>query len=875
MISPTRDLAGSSFPIAGSDRHGVASPVAAGERRVTIERAVKLALIAIQLGLVFAVMQGFSLEQSSGILKALPLIFGGFLVHALLPMRARLPFFLLLSGATLFLAMGATGIMVASFALLMIGIAHLPIAFRLRIAMITATGAGIAALSIADSSILDRVLPGRALPVLASILMFRMAVYLYDLRHAQERIPIQLRIAYFFLPPNFFLPLFPIVDFEVFRRTYFNRSALEIYNKGVSWIFRGVTHLILYRIVYYYLAPDPDSVAGVADAAIFVVTSWLIYLHVSGLFHIAAGILCLFGFNLPETHRLYFLASSPSEVWRRANIYWKDFMMKLFYYPVYTALKRRRVSMTGSIVIATIGVFAATWFLHSYQWFWLLGRFPLSTIHVAFWTILAVFVLADTLLELRPRRKRSLDKQGWSIRSGAAKTLKVMATFGLMSLMWSWWNTGDTSEWLYLLGTASDSRPRTYLVLAPVLAGIAAAGIVFSYISSRGFRFFRLDADTPFPLSLSVVLAGSLLLLGATSSRLRAMMSDRTRSAVEQLLSERLNERDEVAETRSYYEAIITTDPPDAQIGLTRLGDRPVREDEPFKESSAVRPARNFEGFELVPSRRSEFRGNVVATNRWGMRDRDYTLEKPPRTWRAAIVGASVPFGWGVAQDSVFEPLLEDRLNREKPFPQIDRYEILNFAVAAHTLLQYAETVEQRAVRFEPDILLFTTLGMELRFARESIQKRFTRGDPLPPPVETILQQAGVTRSSRPSTILRRLTEAATAEKLHTWAYQRIAESCRRRGIAPVWVYLPPTDQRDPDQQFAILSRAARSAGFVILDLRDVYRNEPPRSIILSGDRLHPSATGHQFIADRLYAALLANSNALGLQSAAQLHRTP
>ena len=63
----------------------------------------------------------------------------------------------------------------------------------------------------------------------------------------------------------------------------------------------------------------------------------------------------LFGFNLPETHHRYFLASSFTDFWRRINIYWKDFMMKVFYYPAYFRL--RRFGDTVALVLATVFMF--------------------------------------------------------------------------------------------------------------------------------------------------------------------------------------------------------------------------------------------------------------------------------------------------------------------------------------------------------------------------------------------------------------------------------------------------------------------------------------------------------------------------------------
>ena len=46
-------------------------------------------------------------------------------------------------------------------------------------------------------------------------------------------------------------------------------------------------------------------------------------------------------------------------------------------------------------------------------------------------------------------------------------------------------------------------------------------------------------------------------------------------------------------------------------------------------------------------------------TNSQGMRDRAYTVAKPPRTFRIALVGDSIGAGWGVDVDRRFESILE------------------------------------------------------------------------------------------------------------------------------------------------------------------------------------------------------------------------
>ena len=46
-------------------------------------------------------------------------------------------------------------------------------------------------------------------------------------------------------------------------------------------------------------------------------------------------------------------------------------------------------------------VFAGTWVLHSYQWFWLRGSFPVTGPDLAFWALLGLFVVLNSLKEAK------------------------------------------------------------------------------------------------------------------------------------------------------------------------------------------------------------------------------------------------------------------------------------------------------------------------------------------------------------------------------------------------------------------------------------------------------------------------------------------
>jgi hypothetical protein len=166
---------------------------------------------------------------------------------------------------------------------------------------------------------------------------------------------------------------------------------------------------------------------------------------VSGQFHLIVGMLYLFGFRLPETHHKYFLVSSISDFWRRINIYWKDFMLKVFYYPAY--FKLRRLGNTVALVLATLFVFLMTWFLHAYQWFWLRGTILFVWQDILFWTILGMLVVVNLALGGEARQGAEAREGDWTGRSLSTLTLKTVGTFCFICILWSFWTTESIADW--------------------------------------------------------------------------------------------------------------------------------------------------------------------------------------------------------------------------------------------------------------------------------------------------------------------------------------------------------------------------------------------------------------------------------------------
>lgn len=401
---------------------------------------LRYAALAVQLGLLLVVFKVFNLEEPAFLLLAAA-TFCGFLVHYWLPFRLKEPFWLALSMSGAYLLLEpVTATLLLAFGFGLFGILASSLSYRTRLALVVFVGL---VLMYARATLGFRV-PDGFWPVFGAIFMFRTIVYLYDLRHLPGRPALKDFLGYFFILPNYYFLLFPVIDFQTLRKSYYQRDIHDVAQQGISWIVRGTIHLLLYRLIYQLKGPSyaPEAITSLPSLATMMVLTYLLYLRVSGQFHIIAGMLHLFGYDLPETHRRYLFASSLADFWRRINIYWKDFMVKVVYFPVY--FKLRRQSETLAQVVATLLVFTATWLLHSYQWFWLRGEFLFTWPDILFWAILGVLVTANLLAELRWKKTRRVSS-GWLGRVRHA--MSVACTFVVITVLWSMWNSPSLAEW--------------------------------------------------------------------------------------------------------------------------------------------------------------------------------------------------------------------------------------------------------------------------------------------------------------------------------------------------------------------------------------------------------------------------------------------
>lgn len=779
----------------------------------------------------------------------------GFCISVILPKTYRLALFITLSLAGCLFSLGIwDGACLIAVGLALIGICRLSVPLIYRVLGLLAAAGLLAIMRIYWT---DFLWSPAVWPLLGSLFMFRMILYVRALQSKQSAHGLQDALAYFFMLPNFAFPLFPVVDYQTFRRTCFDKDELSTYEQGLLWISRGLVHLVLYRYVNQNVLAFEDF-ATLGDAIRWMVGTLLLYLRVSGQFHLAIGVLHLFGFRLPETHKLYFLAPSFTELWRRMNVYWTTFMTNVIFYPSY--FRTKRFGPTVAVAISTAVVFVATWALHSYQWFWLQGGFPLRLEDALFWGILGILVVRGAVKEQKTER-HAREPARWHWRSG----FKAARTFFILCILWSLWSVDSFDTWFYIIGTGFNVDTGSVLLLSAVFLMVVMLGAYdWRSVATSDANFVRIARNPGFRSTVGLVVLFVLAL-------------PVVRSALPQQLSAKLNT---LLTSKSanfalgYYEQLDN-------VGA--VNDLVAGSDCAQKfEKTIYRQRQDYVDYDLHPSLHINSKcwaaPTTFTTNSLGMRDREYAVARPRDTFRVELLGPSFAAGYGISDGESFEQLAENRLNREFSCPGYRHFEILNFSVPAYSLPHELALLEDRGFRFSPNIVIMT-VTMKSRGLTAGYLSNLSKKNVTSPyePVRNLLAEAGLSEWAGgsvpiPFQPLRVVAQhfgiqpkvpdgealargRIVADKLDKWAVQRFSEVTAEHGAKPILLALD--DVEDDMAPEKLPRQIIRESGLPAIDLLDVYPNTDRHALWASSWDSHPNAAGHRLIADRLYTELV------------------
>ena len=109
--------------------------------------------------------------------------------------------------------------------------------------------------------------------------------------------------------------------------------------------------------------------------------------------------------------------------------------------------------------------------------------------------------------------------------------------------------------------------------------------------------------------------------------------------------------------------------------------------------------------FAHAPNRSAFLMGVPVSINSEGLRDREFSFEKPPDVYRVMMLGDSTTLGWGVKAEDTAAKFLERKLNANLP-AGYNRAEVMNAGVGNYDTVQEVTYYETIGWKYHPDLVV-------------------------------------------------------------------------------------------------------------------------------------------------------------------------
>lgn len=243
----------------------------------------------------------------------------------------------------------------------------------------------------------------------------------------------------------------------------------------------------------------------------------------------------------------------------------------------------------------------------------------------------------------------------------------------------------------------------------------------------------------------------------------------------------------------------------------------------------------------LVPGVVSSYLGHEVRISEQRLRNRVVVVPKPADVYRVVVLGDSVPFGWGVAEDDPFPRRLETLL-QQRPRRDGRRYEVVNAGSPGWDLTDEYFWLRDEGLAFAPDLVLHCIINNDVEPHPKAPPVWF--GDGLRRVrtlrlVERIAEKVAGDRGFEPGT---GLTPEMVVFALDQ--YQALLRPANVPYVVFDTVGLPPL--------------AVEHAGRIGVHRFDtVLSLEWQHTYQVTPSDFHPDAEGHRILADRALAALV------------------
>jgi hypothetical protein len=340
-------------------------------------------------------------------------------------------------------------------------------------------------------------------------------------------------------------------------------------------------------------------------------------------------------------------------------------------------------------------------------------------------------------------------------------------------------------------------------------------------------------------------------LLENSESFRRLMSQSETVRRIERIPGEMhngvLNAEDWDALGGGYYEGLRKDVAP---IGLPQ-----ERDDVSFRD--------DFLLYEFKANVKRPYPAGMRITNSLGMPNPEYGYEKPLHTRRIALLGDSISVG---PYGKSYEKLLEDHLNQAHLTPEIQKFEVLNFAVYGYSVVQMMDVALEKTPKFHCDVYVLALSYLELMNQagwRTHVGRLVVSGTNLKYDfLRRVVAEAEVQPTDHLARIRTKL--APFVRPVTRWAVEQIRNQVASEGSQMIVVLVaPPLDPNLVATRFNEMHQAIDGLGVPVIDLRDTFQSAKLDDLqVLPKSDVHPNVRGHEMIFEDLYAKLRAQPEA-------------
>lgn len=267
------------------------------------------------------------------------------------------------------------------------------------------------------------------------------------------------------------------------------------------------------------------------------------------------------------------------------------------------------------------------------------------------------------------------------------------------------------------------------------------------------------------------------------------------------------------------------------------------------------------------PKLHVEYDPSDTRVNALGMRGPMPDSEKPADSYRIAVIGDSVAFGFGLTREQSFPFLLEEHLRKQTG----KTVEVLNFSVVGYGMESYLEVYSQRVRPFHPDLVLLSYVLNDMTppsavfvvikdVMKDQAQlKRLARYSQFAAWCVVTWREA-VNKASGDHSFTAQYADPATATRMHEQlaTLQQETANDHAQLFAVIFPYFTELDHYPFNNMHDVVNNAMQQAGVKHYDLLNAFRNRDAATLQLqAGDITHPNAEGNRLASEAIAEQIL------------------